>query len=284
MTNEAMQRHNYDEYDTEREPIFIVYNLKKDERVRNDHIDYSLIVFVLEGKVRVSTGIYLQATVEGGQMFVIHKGDNGFMRCLDDAVVMVCGFNSSMALCNGLSLNKTSISNILPPPHRLEVGLPCLKIQDMLMVELDLMRREVESGLFGHRFMEFKRYVILSLLRTLYNKEELFYMSRWVQSDDFDFREEVFRYYTCELNAQELCSLMNMSTATFNRKFKKAFGMPVGEWLNNKRKVNVLMDLKTTDLTINEIAAKYNLTPNYLTNFCKNHLGDVPTNIRGGRE
>ena len=105
---------------------------------------------------------------------------------------------------------------------------------------------------------------------------------RSVQSDDFDFREEIFKHYTCEVNAQELCALMGMSTATFNRKFKKAFGLPVGEWLNSKRKVNVLMDLKTTYMTIKDIAVKYNLTPNYLTNFCKKQLGDVPANLRSG--
>ena len=118
------------------------------------------------------------------------------------------------------------------------------------MVELDLMRREVESGLFGRRFMEFKRYVILSLLRTLYNKEELFYMSRWVQSDDFDFRDKVLHFYTCDINAQELCAKMEMSSATFNRRFKRAFGKPCGEWLNSKRQMQVLMDLKTTDLSV----------------------------------
>lgn len=283
ITNEAIQSHKYDGYETEREPIFRICNLQKDEHVRKDLIDFSLLLFVLEGKVRISTGIYLQATVENGQMFVIHKGDNCYVRCLEDAVVMVCGFNNSMALCNGLSLNKTSISNILPPPHRLEVGLPCLKIQDMLMLELDLTRREVESKMLSRRFMEFKRFIILSLICSLYNKDSLFYMFRWVQSDDFYFREEVFKHLSYNINAQELCALMGMSTATFNRKFKKAFGLPVGEWLNNKRKVNVLMDLKTTDLTINEIAAKYNLTPNYLTNFCKTHLGDVPSNLRGGK-
>lgn len=75
---------------------------------------------------------------------------------------------------------------------------------------------------------------------------------------------------------------MGMSTATFNRKFKKAFGLPVGKWINAKRKINVLIDLKTTDMTIKDIAAKYNLTPNYLTNFCKKQLGNVPANIRRG--
>lgn len=150
------------------------------------------------------------------------------------------------------------------------------------MLELNITIREIESKLLDYRFMEFKRYIIFSLVRALYHKEDLFYMFRSVQSDDFEFREQVFKHYTCSVNAQELCSLMNMSTSTFNRKFKKAFGLPVGEWLNSKRSVNVLMDLKTTDMTIKEIAAKYNLTPNYLTDFCKKHLGDVPANLRGG--
>lgn len=118
------------------------------------------------------------------------------------------------------------------------------------------------------------------MLRTLYNKEELFYMFRCVRSDDFGFRDKVLQFYTCDINAQELCAKMEMSSATFNRRFKRAFGMPCGEWLNSKRQVQVLMDLKTTDLSVKEIAEKYNLTPNYLTDFCKKFLGDVPGNLR----
>lgn len=161
-------------------------------------------------------------------------------------------------------------------------GLPYLYIQKLLMVELNIIVSELESKLLGLRFMELKRFLILMLIRTLYNKEDLFYMFRSVQSDDFGFREDIFKYYTCDVNAQQLCALMGMSTATFNRKFKKAFGLPVGKWINAKRKINVLIDLKTTDMTIKDIAAKYNLTPNYLTNFCKKQLGNVPANIRRG--
>ncbi len=161
-------------------------------------------------------------------------------------------------------------------------GLPYLHIQKLLMVELNIIVSELESKLLGLRFMELKRFLILMLIRTLYNKEDLFYMFRSVQSDDFDFREDIFKYYTYDVNAQQLCALTGMSTATFNRKFKKAFGLPAGKWINAKRKINVLIDLKTTDMTIKDIAAKYNLTPNYLTNFCKKQLGNVPANIRRG--
>ena len=35
-----------------------------------------------------------------------------------------------------------------------------------------------------------------------------------------------------------------------------------------------------TEKHLKEIAEKYNLTPNYLTDFCKKFLGDVPGNLR----
>ena len=261
--------------------LFYVLRLRKGEHFSRDRVCSSLLAFVLEGEVEMSTGIYVKEIAGEGQMFVVHKGDNGYTKGLKDAVVLLCSFDSSMALCNGLSLgNATEDCKEPTPEERLSQGLPRLEIKNMLMTELKLIQHEVESNLLGYRFMEFKRYIIVYMLRTLYNKEELFYMFRCVRSDDFDFRDKVLQFYTCDINAQELCAQMEMSTATFNRRFKRAFGMPCGEWLNSKRQVQVLMDLKTTDLSVKEIAEKYNLTPNYLTDFCKKFLGDVPGNLR----
>lgn len=262
-------------------PLFYVLRLRKGEHFSRDRVCSSLLVFVLEGEVEISTGIYVKEFAGEGQMFVVHEGDNGYAKGLKDAVMLFCSFDRSMALCNGLSLgNVTEDCKEPTPEERLSQGLPRLEIKNMLMTELKLIQHEVESNLLGYRFMEFKRYIIVYMLRTLYNKEELFYMFRSVRSDDFDFRDKVLHFYTCGINAQELCAKMEMSSATFNRRFKRAFGMPCGEWLNSKRQVQVLMDLKTTDLSVKEIAEKYNLTPNYLTDFCKKFLGDVPGNLR----
>ena len=276
-----MQRLTLEKNEDERKPLFYIIKLKKDEQHRKDKLGSSLLVFVLEGELRMSTGIYVKEFVSEGQMFVVHKGDNGYIKCLKDTVLFFCRFDSSMAMCNGLSLNNASVGNHSSTEQKpLKEGLPRLQIHKLLMMELNLTRHEIESNLFGYRFTEFKCYIILTMICTLYNKEELFYMFRCVHSDDFEFREKVFHFYTFEINAQELCAQMEMSTATFNRRFKRAFGMPCGEWLNSKRQVHVLMDLKTTNLSVREIAEKYNLTPNYLTNFCKKYLGDLPGNLR----
>lgn len=275
------QRLTREVYDDGRLPLFYVLRLRKGEHFGRDRVGSSLLAFVLEGEVEISTGIYVKEIACEGQMFVVHKGDNGYTKGLKDAVILLCSFDSSMALCNGLSLgNATEDYKEPTPEERQSQGLPRLEIKSMLMTELKLIQHEVESNLLGYRFMEFKRYIIVYMLRTLYNKEELFYMFRCVRNDDFDFRDKVLHFYTCDINAQELCAQMEMSTATFNRRFKRAFGMPCGEWLNSKRQVQVLMDLKTTDLSVKEIAGKYNLTPNYLTDFCKRFLGDVPVNLR----
>ena len=275
------QRLTSEVYEDGRPPLFYVLRLRKGEHFSRDRVCSSLLAFVLEGEVEMSTGIYVKEIAGEGQMFVVHKGDNGYTKGLKDAVMLLCSFDSSMALCNGLSLgNATEDYKEPTPEERQSQGLPRLEIKSMLMTELKLIQHEVESNLLGYRFMEFKRYIIVYMLRTLYNKEELFYMFRCVRNDDFDFRDKVLHFYTCDINAQELCAQMKMSTATFNRRFKRAFGMPCGEWLNSKRQVQVLMDLKTTDLSVKEIAEKYNLTPNYLTDFCKKFLGDVPVNLR----
>lgn len=275
------QRLTREVYEDGRPSLFYVLRIRKGEHFSRDRVCYSLLAFVLEGEVEMSMGVYVKEIACEGQMLVVHKGDNGYAKGLKDAVILLCSFDSSMALCNGLSLgNATEDYKEPTPEERQSQGLPLLKINNMLMTELKLIQHEVESNLLDYRFMEFKRYIIVYMLRTLYNKEELFYMFRCVRNDDFDFRDKVLHFYTCDINAQELCAQMEMSTATFNRRFKRAFGMPCGEWLNSKRQVQVLMDLKTTDLSVKEIAGKYNLTPNYLTDFCKRFLGDVPVNLR----
>lgn len=213
-------------------------------------------------------------------MFVAHERDNVCIRGIGDAVMLYCFFNSSMALCNGLSLKTSDDAPRKKVHHRPKDCLPTLPIPKLLSVELELTRKELESNLLDISLMEFKRYIILMMLRKLFHRDDLIYMFRYKPGEDFEFRELVFRHYRCDVNAQQLAALTGVPIATFNRKFKKAFGMSVMHWLNTKRKISILMDLKTTDMTIKEIAAKYNLTPNYLSNFCKKHLGDTPASLR----
>lgn len=268
--------------DSNRQALFRIERLAKDQMVSYYKIPCSALVFVLDGTVRVSTDVYIKQTVGGGKknVFVAHECDNVLIRGVDDAVMLYCFFNSSMDLFNGLSLKASDDAQIKKVRHRPKDELPTLPIPKLLMEELELTRKELASNLLDIRFMELKRYIILMMLSKLFRRDYLIYMFRYKPGKDFEFSELVFRHYNCGVNAQELATLTSVPIATFNRKFKKAFGMSVLHWLNTRREISILMDLTTTDMTIKEIAAKYNLTPNYLSDFCKKHLGDTPSSFR----
>lgn len=267
--------------DSNRQALFRIERLAKDQMVSYYKIPCSALVFVLDGTVCVSTDVYIKQTVGGGKnVFVAHECDNVLIRGVDDAVMLYCFFNSSMDLFNGLSLKASDDAQIKKVRHRPKDELPTLPIPKLLMEELELTRKELASNLLDIRFMELKRYIILMMLSKLFRRDDLIYMFRYKPGEDFEFSELVFRHYNCGVNAQELATLTGVPIATFNRKFKKAFGMSVLHWLNTRREISILMDLTTTDMTIKEIAAKYNLTPNYLSDFCKKHLGDTPSSFR----
>lgn len=266
--------------DSNRQALFRIERLAKDQMVSYYKIPCSALVFVLDGTVRVSTDVYIKQTVGGKNVFVAHECDNVLIRGVDDAVMLYCFFNSSMDLFNGLSLKASDDAQIKKVRHRPKDELPTLPIPKLLMEELELTRKELASNLLDIRFMELKRYIILMMLSKLFRRDDLIYMFRYKPGEDFEFSELVFRHYNCGVNAQELATLTGVPIATFNRKFKKAFGMSVLHWLNTRREMSILMDLTTTDMTIKEIAAKYNLTPNYLSDFCKKHLGDTPSSFR----
>lgn len=267
--------------DSNRQALFRIERLAKDQMVSYYKIPCSALVFVLDGTVRVSTDVYIKQTVGGKKnVFVAHECDNVLIRGVDDAVMLYCFFNSSMDLFNGLSLKASDDAQIKKVRHRPKDELPTLPIPKLLMEELELTRKELASNLLDIRFMELKRYIILMMLSKLFRRDDLIYMFRYKPGEDFEFSELVFRHYNCGVNAQELATLTGVPIATFNRKFKKAFGMSVLHWLNTRREISILMDLTITDMTIKEIAAKYNLTPNYLSDFCKKHLGDTPSSFR----
>ena len=70
-----MQTISYANYDVAKMTPFQIVTLAKDELLRRDHTDYSILVFVLKGTVRVSTSVYVKDNVENGNMFVVHEHD-----------------------------------------------------------------------------------------------------------------------------------------------------------------------------------------------------------------
>ena len=82
------------------------------------------------------------------------------------------------------------------------------------------------------------------------------------------------------MNVNDMIERSGMASASFNRRFTKAFGTTPRQWLAQKKGKSILCDLRMSDLTVKEIAAKYGFSPNYFIRFCQLHLGNSPVELR----
>ena len=83
----------------------------------------------------------------------------------------------------------------------------------------------------------------------------------------------------CDIAA--MAGQLNMSTATFQRKFKQTFHETAGQWLLDRKAERIVRQLKTTSLSFDQICFENGFSSlAYFSNFCKRVFGKTPTQLR----
>lgn len=245
-----------------------------------DALARSTLVFVLSGEVRIfSGGTYRD--LPAGSMTLVSAGDGFYGEARTDFLLVYCSFSRDMPLCNKFALE--SLSAFLPRSGApAGMGGAVLPVRPLLSRYLQVAVDVLRICMLCAHYQRITVETVFLLLRGFYTKEELALLFRPVLGRDFDFRDKLLGAYSVRITVKELASAMDMSLATFNRRFLAAFGIPAGQWLVDKKKERLLRDLLVTKDTVAELADKYGMSPNYLSSFCKEHFGLPPSEIRSG--
>jgi len=87
--------------------------------------------------------------------------------------------------------------------------------------------------------------------------------------------------YTKVKNVEEFAHLGGYTTTTFRRLFRNFYGIPVYEWILEKKREGILEDLQHSKLRITEICNRYGFDSlSHLAHFCKDSFGDTPRALR----
>ena len=71
------------------------------------------------------------------------------------------------------------------------------------------------------------------------------------------------------------------NTTTFRRLFRNLYGVPVYEWMLEKKREGILEDLQHSNMRITEICNRYGFDSlSHLAHFCKDSFGDTPRALR----
>ena len=75
---------------------------------------------------------------------------------------------------------------------------------------------------------------------------------------------------------EEFAHLGGYTTTTFRRMFKNMYGVPVYEWILDKKREGILNDLQYTKQRISVISARYGFDSlSHFAHFCKDSFGDL---------
>lgn len=220
--------------------IFEEVRLKAEKLFIGENIGRSTLVFLLFGDINISTKKLVNCLITAGNMFLVAAGDNFYGRAVTDVTLLRCSFTQEMAFCNKFAMK--SLLGFTPDGDAQEdFDITLLPVHPLLWRELEITVAVMREGLLCTHYQRIKVDIIFMELRGFYKKGELVRLFKPLLSVDDDFKSRVLAIYPRVNSIKELMGELQMSPATFKRKFHNSFNIPPKQWLiQKKRGKNIL--------------------------------------------
>jgi len=239
--------------------------------------DESLIIFVLEGEVKVSADGHNDVLHRAGYISLQPRNSSSYIQVQQPCTFISFHSPHDITLCDRFSAQ--SLPRYIPEGFHYQFTL--LPIRQRLAEYATGLRHCLEDGLGCVHFLEMKMQELFILLRAYYNREELATFFYPLIGKNRDFQDFVYEHYRQVDSLNEFAALANTSVDTFKRRFKETFGEPAHKWITGRKAEHVYRDIALGILSFADIAEKYRFSSvSYLTTFCKQHLGKTPQQLR----
>lgn len=239
--------------------------------------DESLIIFVLEGEIKVSADGHNDVLHRAGYISLQPRNSSSYIQVQQPCTFISFHSPHDITLCDRFSVQ--SLPRYIPEGFHYQFTL--LPIRQRLAEYATGLRHCLEDGLGCVHFLEMKMQELFILLRAYYNREELATFFYPLIGKNRDFQDFVYEHYRQVDSLNEFAALANTSVDTFKRRFKETFGEPAHKWITGRKAEHVYRDIALGILSFADIAEKYRFSSvSYLTTFCKQHLGKTPQQLR----
>lgn len=235
------------------------------------------LVFLIEGHLVLSYAKHIDLDIPQGKILLFPPGCHATVRFLEDTYVIICRVHGVVQLCDCLPLEKL---------HREFEGkfaedFYMLNINERIYEYIDHFVKCAEDGLLCAYYLTTKMKELFFLLRAYYSKEDLAAFFTPLMSKDSQFMNLMYKNYRNVKRVQELADIAMYSPSGFKKQFTKIFGTSASEWLSNQKAALIFQDLNNSELSIKELADKYDFSSvSSFSNFCMNKFGRPPGKMK----
>ncbi|MDH6534878.1 AraC family transcriptional regulator [Parabacteroides sp. 52] len=262
-------------YEKGNSPLIETITFKKGETLKRNIVE-SEMLFVRNGSFHISYQKVSRQFVYKGQIMLLPPACHFYIEVEEDASIMVFRINSSIQLCNSFA-----IENLFKQGEETKDEISLLEVNERLDYFLNLLSHCIKDGLKCTYYYKLKIQELMYYLRVYYSKEELKGFFSSVLTKDSVFANFVYKNYAKVKTVQQFSDLYGYSQSSFDKQFKKVFGISAYQWMIDQKSKQIYHKLICSDNSLAEIAFEYDFSSlSQFSDFCKHYLGDPPGRIR----
>lgn len=233
------------------------------------------MIFVLKGELLVNSNEYPGTTLRSRQVILQAIGSQIELLALTDVEYIVYWFTELPVIC------EERYKEILDRSEAPLTYAPLIAVPKLRSLLEDLSEYLQEQTYACGKYIYIKCQEMVYILTCYYPLQQISTFFYPISTYTESFHYFVMQNYGNVKNVEEFAHLGGYTTTTFRRLFKNMYGVPVYEWILDKKREGIISDLQTTKQRISVISNRYGFDSlSHFAHFCKDSFGDTPRALR----
>lgn len=255
--------------------VLVYSQFPKGQHFSAEKCTQNCMILMLKGELFVNSEEYPGTTLQARQFILQAIGSKVELLALTDVEYFIYWFTELPLLC------EERYKEILQQAHAPLVYSPLTAIPKLENFLEDLTEYYKEQPLPCSKFIDIKCQELVYILTCYYPIQQISTFFYPISTYTESFHYFVMQNYDKVKNVEEFAHLGGYTTTTFRRLFKNMYGVPVYEWILDKKREGILNDLQYTKQRISAISARYGFDSlSHFAHFCKDSFGDTPRSLR----
>lgn len=233
------------------------------------------MIFMLKGELLVNSNEYPGTTLLSRQFILQAIGSKVELLALTEVEYIVYWFTELPVIC------EERFKEILDGSEAPFTFTPLVAIPKLRNLLDDLSEYLQEQSTTCGKYIDIKCQELVYILTSYYPLRQISTFFYPISTYTESFHYFVMQNYDKVKNVEEFAHLGGYTTTTFRRLFKNMYGIPVYEWILDKKREGIVNDLQFTKQRISVISNRYGFDSlSHFAHFCKDSFGDTPRSLR----
>lgn len=246
------------------------------DKYKFENSDSYILIFILEGRILVSCNEFSNVEFKTGEMCLLPIMASCVWETLECTKCVVLYINDNYPICQKTIYNMDKERWL-----KATASFESLEIKPQLYSMLLSVKEYIKDGITCRILHESKQMELSMILREYYSFDELSSFFKPFLKNSKDFEKLIMKNYLNMKGVKEFVDLSGLNVSTFNRKFKKHFGMTPYQWMIRQKSKHIYHNLTISDKSISEIMREYDFSDaSHFNRYCKSMFGLSPTELR----